>query len=108
MSFDGLTQEDSEKLTMMKSPLKWLFIVLIRGYQLCISPYLGQNCRFYPSCSQYALEAISVHGCLKGCFLTLIRLCKCHPFHPGGLDPVPEKKSGCGCSEPLKNDGENI
>ncbi len=76
---------------MKKSPLEWLLIVLIRGYQLCISPYLGQNCRFYPTCSQYALKAISVHGCLKGSLLTLIRLCKCHPFHPGGFDPVPEK-----------------
>lgn len=108
MQFDCFPQEDSEKLSVMTSPLKWLFIVLIRGYQLCISPYLGQNCRFYPSCSQYAIQAISAHGCLKGCFLTLVRLCKCHPFHPGGFDPVPEKKSGCGCGKPLENDGKNI
>ncbi|ARQ77375.1 membrane protein insertion efficiency factor YidD [Oxalobacter formigenes OXCC13] len=93
---------------MMQSPLKWLLIVLIRGYQLCISPFIGQNCRFYPSCSQYAIEAISVHGCLKGCYLTFIRLCKCHPLHPGGVDPVPARKSGCACSSSLKNDDKDI
>ena len=93
---------------MVKSPLKWLLIILIRGYQVCISPYLGQNCRFYPTCSQYALKAISVHGCFRGIVLTLVRLCKCHPFHPGGYDPVPEKKSGCNCGVSFGNDGKNI
>lgn len=82
----------------MKFLLRWL----VRAYQLGISPFLGQNCRFYPSCSQYALEAIDRHGALKGSWLATRRLCKCHPWHPGGLDPVPEssKKSSstaCGC-----------
>lgn len=92
---------------MSRSPLQWFFIILIRGYQLCLSPYLGSNCRFYPTCSQYALQAITVHGCIKGIFLTVVRLLKCHPFHPGGYDPVPEKKCCCGCAS-LENDGKNI
>lgn len=62
---------------------------LIRGYQLFISPLLGHNCRFYPSCSQYALEALEVHGFFKGSFMALVRICKCAPWHPGGYDPVP-------------------
>lgn len=71
--------------------MKTLLLWLLRGYQLCISPFLGQNCRFYPSCSEYAKEAIRVHGSSKGCMLTARRLCKCHPWHPGGTDPVPQK-----------------
>lgn len=62
---------------------------LIRGYQLCISPLLGPRCRFYPSCSQYALEAVSAHGSLRGILLALRRLARCHPWHHGGYDPVP-------------------
>jgi putative membrane protein insertion efficiency factor len=73
--------------------MKTILLVLLRAYQLGISPYLGQNCRFYPSCSQYGLEAVREHGALKGGFLTTRRLCKCHPWHPGGVDPVPEKTS---------------
>jgi putative membrane protein insertion efficiency factor len=69
----------------MKKPL----LLLIRAYQLGISPYLGQRCRFYPSCSSYAAEAISVHGALNGSLLAAKRLCKCHPWHAGGCDPVP-------------------
>jgi putative membrane protein insertion efficiency factor len=64
-------------------------MALIRGYQLAISPWLGRNCRFYPSCSQYTLEAIERHGALKGLWLGLRRVLRCHPFHPGGHDPVP-------------------
>lgn len=75
----------------MKSPLQWILLILIRIYQLFLSPYVGQNCRFLPTCSNYAIEAITVHGSFKGIVLTIIRLCKCHPFHEGGLDPVPPK-----------------
>ena len=82
--------------------MKALLLLLLRGYQLGISPFLGQTCRFYPSCSNYAIEAIGTHGTLKGSLLTAKRLCKCHPWHPGGVDPVPEKSSaasdGCGCT----------
>jgi putative membrane protein insertion efficiency factor len=71
--------------------MKTLLLLLVRGYQLGISPFLGQNCRFYPSCSEYAMEALQEHGALKGGFLAGKRLCKCHPWHPGGFDPVPKK-----------------
>jgi putative membrane protein insertion efficiency factor len=69
----------------MRHPL----CVLIRGYQLAISPLLGARCRYYPSCSQYALEAIAGHGALRGSWMALRRLLRCHPFHAGGYDPVP-------------------
>ncbi|MFO1454695.1 MAG: membrane protein insertion efficiency factor YidD [Steroidobacteraceae bacterium] len=63
--------------------------ILIRGYQLIVSPWLGPRCRFHPSCSNYALEALEVHGALRGSWLAIRRIGRCHPFHPGGLDPVP-------------------
>jgi putative membrane protein insertion efficiency factor len=62
---------------------------MVRGYQLVISPALPPSCRFTPSCSQYALEAIMRHGAARGTWLTVRRLVRCHPFHPGGFDPVP-------------------
>lgn len=73
--------------------MKTLLLLLLRAYQLGISPFLGQNCRFYPSCSNYALEAVREHGAARGSLLAAKRLCKCHPWHPGGLDPVPKKTS---------------
>jgi uncharacterized protein len=66
-----------------------LLVALVRGYQLTISPLLPPSCRFTPSCSQYALEAITRHGAAKGTWLAARRLVRCHPFHPGGFDPVP-------------------
>jgi len=68
---------------------KSIMLLVIRIYQKLVSPLLPQACRFYPSCSEYSLESIIRHGLLKGLALTLIRLGKCHPFHPGGYDPVP-------------------
>ena len=68
---------------------RWIFVALIRGYQIGISPLLGSNCRYYPTCSAYALEAFERYGTLKGARLTLARLLRCHPFRPGGYDPVP-------------------
>ncbi|MTT31055.1 membrane protein insertion efficiency factor YidD [Terrilactibacillus sp. BCM23-1] len=73
--------------------MKWLVIKLIRFYQRFISPLKPPSCRFYPSCSNYGVEAISRFGMVKGGFLLLKRILKCHPFHPGGFDPVPEKKN---------------
>ena len=70
--------------------MRHFLIVLIRAYQWTISPLLGPRCRFYPSCSQYALEAVQRHGTLAGSWLALRRLLRCHPWHPGGIDPVPE------------------
>ena len=65
---------------------------VLKTYKLCISPFLGQNCRFYPSCSDYVTEALRMHGILRGFVLALNRLCKCHPFHSGGVDLVPSCK----------------
>jgi hypothetical protein len=70
-------------------PFTWASIVLIRVYQLVISPAIPPSCRFVPSCSQYALEAVQRYGAVKGWFLSLRRLAKCHPWNPGGFDPVP-------------------
>lgn len=66
-----------------------MLVLLVRGYQIVISPLLPPSCRFYPSCSAYALEAVQVHGALRGSWLAVRRLSRCHPFHAGGLDPVP-------------------
>ncbi len=69
--------------------MKKIALFLIKGYRKLISPLLGRNCRFYPTCSEYTHEAIQKHGLFKGIFLGTQRLLKCHPFHAGGVDPVP-------------------
>jgi hypothetical protein len=69
--------------------MKRLLLYLIRAYQYALRPLMGANCRFYPSCSDYAREAIERHGALKGIWLALGRVLRCHPYHPGGFDPVP-------------------
>lgn len=73
--------------------MRRLLILLIQGYRYLFSPWLGNHCRFHPSCSHYAQEAVSTHGALRGGWLSLRRLGRCHPWHPGGLDPVPPKES---------------
>ena len=70
-----------------------LLIGAIRAYQLVLSPLLGPRCRYFPSCSCYARTAIERHGALRGSWLGLRRLLRCHPFTPGGYDPVPDKRS---------------
>lgn len=65
---------------------------VLRGYRFLISPLVGQHCRFHPSCSVYAMTAISRFGWLEGWLLTTKRLCRCHPWHAGGIDPVPDLK----------------
>lgn len=70
--------------------MRTILINLIKIYKFFISPLFGSRCRFYPTCSSYSLEAIQKHGALKGSFLTLNRLLKCHPFHEGGIDNVPD------------------
>ncbi|WP_459924156.1 membrane protein insertion efficiency factor YidD [Desulfatiferula olefinivorans] len=62
---------------------------MIRFYQLAVSPWMGPHCRFYPTCSEYAYQSFKRHGFLKGAYLSFRRIIKCHPFHPGGFDPVP-------------------
>lgn len=69
--------------------MKHLLLALVRGYQILFRPWLGSNCRFAPSCSDYALEAITRHGALRGTWLAIRRIGRCHPYHPGGYDPVP-------------------
>jgi len=70
-----------------------LFIMLIRIYQHTLAAVLGGQCRFHPSCSEYGIEAIRIHGAWRGTGLGLRRILKCHPWHPGGIDPVPEMDS---------------
>ncbi|MEW6294129.1 MAG: membrane protein insertion efficiency factor YidD [Pseudomonadota bacterium] len=70
---------------MLAKPLIWL----VRGYQLFISPFVPPSCRFHPTCSHYAVEALQKHGAVKGFWLALRRIARCHPWHPGGHDPVP-------------------
>ncbi len=72
--------------------MKRLVLLLLKGYGYIISPLLGNNCRYFPSCSAYAKEAVEVHGVGRGLWLGLRRVLRCHPFHEGGYDPVPEPK----------------
>jgi len=73
----------------MVADMKRLLQSLIRLYQLCLSPVVAPHCRFHPSCSEYGLEAIQKYGAGRGMWLAARRVCRCHPWHPGGLDPVP-------------------
>ncbi|MCE1242266.1 membrane protein insertion efficiency factor YidD [Oryzomicrobium sp.] len=69
--------------------MRILLIGLVRLYQYALSPFLGPSCRFTPSCSEYMVEALRRHGAVKGLWLGTRRICRCHPWHPGGHDPVP-------------------
>jgi len=73
----------------MKSLFVYPLLLLIRAYQLAISPLLGSRCRFHPSCSEYSLDALRRYGALRGLWLAMRRVGRCHPWHPGGYDPVP-------------------
>ncbi|MBT3010934.1 MAG: membrane protein insertion efficiency factor YidD [Candidatus Thiodiazotropha sp. (ex Lucina aurantia)] len=72
--------------------MRRIVISLIKLYQTILSPFVGQHCRFYPSCSTYALEALEKHGTLQGLWLSIKRVSRCHPWHEGGVDPVPEPR----------------
>lgn len=76
----------------MNGLLQGLLAALVRGYRYFVSPLLPSACRFYPSCSAYALESLQVHGPWRGGWLAVRRICRCGPWHPGGLDPVPGGK----------------
>ncbi|MBM4150174.1 MAG: membrane protein insertion efficiency factor YidD [Ignavibacteria bacterium] len=69
--------------------MKTVLILILRFYRLAISPYLGNNCRFHPTCSVYAMQALEKYGALKGSWLAIKRIAKCHPGHPGGIDEIP-------------------
>ncbi len=78
-----------ETPVVRRDPVSRVLGFVIRFYQRFVSPALPASCRFHPTCSSYALEALQLHGPMRGSWLSLVRLGKCHPFHPGGLDPVP-------------------
>lgn len=75
-------------------PGAWLLKGAVRGYQLTLRGVIGSHCRFYPHCSAYAIEALDEHGAARGSWLTARRLLRCHPWHPGGYDPVPAATPG--------------
>lgn len=82
----------------MKTLPQRLLLALIRGYQFLLSPWLGGACRYWPTCSDYAREAIEAHGALRGTWLAAGRLARCHPYGAGGVDPVPERfQWRCAC-----------
>jgi uncharacterized protein len=76
-------------ITKFNNIIVIFILLLLKGYQIFLSPLLGVNCRFKPSCSEYAYQAINKYGPYKGTFLSFKRILCCHPFHPGGFDPVP-------------------
>lgn len=80
--------EGVEKVRSKRCLWRDLAVEIIKGYKIFISPILGPYCRFYPSCSSYAIDAIRIYGLWRGAVLALKRILKCHPFHPGGYDPV--------------------
>lgn len=82
-------------LTLINQGLCWLLIKVIRGYQIVLSPIMGNQCRFTPTCSHYSIEAIKSHGAFKGLALTLWRLLRCNPWGGHGKDPVPPRKACC-------------
>jgi putative membrane protein insertion efficiency factor len=79
----------SEETTRSQGPAANAALGLVRTYQKLVSPLLGNNCRYYPTCSHYTYEAIEIHGAAKGSWLGFKRIGRCHPFHEGGIDPVP-------------------
>lgn len=86
-------EQPSKSITkVLGAALSWILIKLVRFYQLAISPYLGSNCRHTPTCSHYMIESISVWGPVKGTWLGIKRLAKCHPWGTSGYDPVPRKE----------------
>jgi len=74
--------------------MRAVLLFLIDGYRLLLSPFFGRQCRFYPTCSSYAREAIEAHGSVRGSWLAVKRILRCGPWHPGGMDPVPPKAQG--------------
>lgn len=79
--------------------MKALLLALLRGYRFLLSPWVGNACRYWPTCSEYASDAIAQHGSARGLYLTVARLARCHPYAAGGVDPVPERfRWRCWCA----------
>lgn len=89
MTHSGWHEKEPGLMLAPASLVARLLIALVRLYQLTVSPYLGRVCRFEPSCSRYAVACLQAHGAARGSLLSVKRLCKCHPLHPGGYDPPP-------------------
>jgi uncharacterized protein len=92
-AYDALPPESASvrSAETRPGPVAWVLLLPIRAYRMVLSPLLPPNCRFYPSCSAYAVEALTRHGALRGLYLTVRRVLRCSPWHDGGLDPVPER-----------------
>ena len=86
-------------ISLINRVLASLILLPIKLYQLCISPFIGSRCRFYPTCSSYAVDAINSHGPIKGSILAIKRISRCHPWSDGGYDPVPDT-----AEQPVGND----
>jgi len=85
--------------------VKTVLVLLLKAYRLFVSPLYGQVCRYHPSCSAYALEAVEKHGALRGSWLAVRRLARCHPWTPGGYDPVPPSPTRAGMGAPSESRG---
>lgn len=94
-----MTSTQQREARKRPSAAAWLLILLLNAYRRFVSPLLAPRCRFYPSCSVYALEAVQLHGALRGFWLAARRLSRCHPFHAGGLDPVPAPRRKADAAE---------
>ena len=88
MKSKSILQKIDKVIKVINNCMSNILIYLVRLYRKYISPMKGPTCRFYPTCSQYSIEALRKYGAIKGTYLTIIRILKCHPFHPGGYDPL--------------------
>jgi putative membrane protein insertion efficiency factor len=85
--------------------MKSLLLALLRVYRYLLSPWIGGSCRYWPTCSEYAREAVELHGAGRGSYMALARLARCHPYGAGGVDPVPERfRWRCWCADPMTSD----